>query len=152
MAMELILWRHAEAVDGFPDQNRALTKKGHLYAERMAEFLIPRLPSDIRILVSPALRAQQTASTLTRKFITESAVNVHASAQNVLTAADWPYGKHDTLVVGHQPWLGEIAALLMTGTADSWSVKKGSVWWFSCRERDGEIQTNLRLVITPEQL
>jgi phosphohistidine phosphatase len=56
------------------------------------------------------------------------------------------------LVVGHQPWLGEIAALLMTGTTDSWSVKKGSIWWFSSRERDGDIQTTLRLVISPEQL
>jgi phosphohistidine phosphatase len=150
--MELILWRHAEAVDGFPDQERALTSKGQLYAERMADFLIPRLPSDIRILVSPALRAQQTASALTKKYTTESAVNVYASAQTVLTAAGWPDAKHPTLVVGHQPWLGEVAALLMTGTAYSWSVKKGSIWWFSSRERDGELQTTLRLVITPEQL
>ena len=150
--MELILWRHAEAVDGFPDQNRALTSKGQLYAERMAEFLTPRLPSDIRILVSPALRAQQTASALTRKFTTEPAINVHATAQDVLTVAGWPYEKHPALIVGHQPWLGEVAALLMTGTAHSWSVKKGSVWWFSSRERDGELQTTLRLVIAPEQL
>jgi phosphohistidine phosphatase len=150
--MELILWRHAEAVDGFPDQERALTSKGQLYAERMADFLTPRLPSDIRILVSPALRAQQTASALTKKYTTDSSVNVFASAQAVLTAAGWPDAKHPTLVVGHQPWLGEIAALLMTGTTDSWSVKKGSIWWFSSRERDGDIQTTLRLVISPEQL
>jgi phosphohistidine phosphatase len=150
--MELILWRHAEAVDGFPDQERALTSKGQLYAERMADFLTPRLPSDIRILVSPALRAQQTASALTKKYTTDSSVNVFASAQAVLTAAGWPDAKHPALVVGHQPWLGEIAALLMTGTTDSWSVKKGSIWWFSSRERDGDIQTTLRLVISPEQL
>jgi phosphohistidine phosphatase len=150
--MELILWRHAEAVDGFPDQDRALTSKGQLYAERMADFLTPRLPSDIRILVSPALRAQQTASALTKKYTTDSSVNVFASAQAVLTAAGWPDAKHPALVVGHQPWLGEITALLMTGTTDSWSVKKGSIWWFSSRERDGDIQTTLRLVISPEQL
>jgi phosphohistidine phosphatase len=150
--MELILWRHAEAVDGYPDHDRALTGKGHLHAERMAEFLTPRLPSEFRILVSPALRAQQTAGALTKKFTTVPAINIHATAHTVLAATGWPSGKYTTLVVGHQPWLGEVAALLMTGTADSWSVKKGSIWWFSCRERDGELQTSLRLVISPEQL
>ena len=150
--MELILWRHAEAVDGYPDQERALTNKGRLQAERMAEFLSPRLPSEFRILVSPALRAQQTAGALTRKFSTEPAINVHATAQAVLAAVGWPSGNLTTLLVGHQPWLGEVAALLMTGKAESWSVKKGSIWWFSTRERDGELQTNLRLVIAPEQL
>jgi phosphohistidine phosphatase len=150
--MELILWRHAEAVDGYPDHDRALTSKGHLHAELMAKFLTPRLPSNIRILVSPALRAQQTASALTKKFTTEPAINVHATAHAVLTVAGWSSGKHTTLIIGHQPWLGEVAALLMTGRADSWSVKKGSIWWFSSRERDGELQTTLRLVITPEQL
>lgn len=150
--MELILWRHAEAVDGFPDQSRALTKKGLHQSERMAEFLKTRLPPDTRILVSPALRAQQTASALTKSFTTESAINVHATPQAVLNAAGWPLGNRTTILVGHQPWLGEVAALLMTGKADSWSVKKGSIWWFSRRERDGDFQLNLRLVISPEQL
>ena len=27
-AMELLLWRHADAEDGMPDAGRALTKKG----------------------------------------------------------------------------------------------------------------------------
>jgi phosphohistidine phosphatase len=150
--MELILWRHAEAVDGFPDQSRALTKKGVHQSERMAEFLKTRLPSDTRILVSPALRAQQTARALANNFITEPAINVHATPQAVLNAAGWPAAVRTTLLVGHQPWLGEVAALIMTGKADCWSIKKGSVWWFSHRERDGGAHTNLRLVISPEQL
>ena len=48
--------------------------------------------------------------------------------------------------------MGELAALLMTGHADFWSIKKGSVWWFSRREREGDFQTVLRLVIAPDQL
>ena len=54
--MQLILWRHAEAEDanGKDDLDRALTKKGHLQAERMAKWLRSRLPEDCRILVSPA--------------------------------------------------------------------------------------------------
>lgn len=151
--MELILWRHAEAVDGVPDHSRALTDKGQQQAERMAAFLKTRLPSNTRILVSPALRAQQTAGALTKKFITEPAINTGATPQAALAAAGgWSQAGGAVLLVGHQPWLGEVAALLMTGTAEYWSVKKGGVWWFSRREREGDYQTILRLVIAPEQL
>lgn len=150
--MELILWRHAEAEDGVPDHGRALTGKGREQAERMAGFLSERLPKNTRILVSPALRAQQTAGALTSKFVTEPAIGVGATPQAVLAAAGWPHGSGATLLVGHQPWLGEVAALVMTGSADYWSVKKGAVWWFSRREREGDFQTILRLAITPEHL
>lgn len=150
--MELILWRHAEAVDGVPDHSRSLTDKGRQQAKRMAEFLTSHLPSHTRILVSPALRAQQTAGALTAKFITEPAIGVGATPQAVLETAGWPHGNGATLLVGHQPWLGEAAALIMTGSPDFWSVKKGSVWWFSRREREGDYQTVLRLVISPEHL
>ena len=131
--MELILWRHAEAMDGIPDQQRALTGKGLKQAERMAKFLTERLPSDTRILVSPALRAQQTASAFTKNFITDPTINTDATPQAVLATAGWPSGSGATLLVGHQPWIGEVAAFLMTGVADYWSVKKGSVWWFKSR-------------------
>lgn len=150
--MELILWRHAEAVDGIPDHSRALTDKGRKQAERMAAFLVSRLPADARILVSPAVRAQQTANALGKKFTTEPAINVHAKPQAVLDAAGWPRAGGTTLLVGHQPWLGEVAALVMTGTPDYWSVKKGAIWWFTRREREGNGQTILRLVIAPEHL
>lgn len=148
--MELILWRHAEAENGSPDSQRALTGKGLRQAKRMAEFLAPHLPSDLRILVSPALRAQQTASALSPHFITEPAIDTGANAHAALRAADWPHSENTVMLVGHQPWLGETAALLMTGRPDYWSIKKGAVWWFSHRERDG--QTVLRMVMAPDQL
>lgn len=148
--MELILWRHAEAVDGVPDADRALTDKGRRQAERMARFLSGRLPKNTRILVSPALRAQQTASALSKHFDTEPKVGTGATAQSALAASGWPKGDDAVLLVGHQPWLGELAALLMTGKAESWGMKKGAVWWFSRRE--DEEQTSLRLVIAPDQL
>lgn len=150
--MELILWRHAEAADGVPDHSRELTTKGRKQAEQMATFLSSCLPTNTRILVSPAIRTQQTVSALTKKFITEPAIGVGATPQAALAAAGWPLAKETTLLVGHQPWLGEIAALLMSGKPDYWSVKKGAIWWFSGRERDGDHQTILRLVIAPEHL
>ena len=44
--MDLILWRHAEAEDGFPDSARNLTKKGIDQARRMADWLRSELPDD----------------------------------------------------------------------------------------------------------
>ena len=66
--MELILWRHAEAVDGIPDMARNLTARGKKQAEEMGKWLRARLPAQTRILVSPARRTLQTAEALTDKF------------------------------------------------------------------------------------
>lgn len=150
--MELILWRHAEAVDGLPDMERFLTDKGLKQAERMAGFLRSRIPEHARILVSPAKRAQQTAQALTRHFTTEPAIAPNCSALSLLKAANWPEGDGCVLVVGHQPVLGEVAARLLCGNGDSFSVKKGAVWWFNRRTSNGDEQTSLRLVISPDLL
>ncbi len=150
--MELILWRHAEAEDGAPDMARELTAKGHKQAAKMAEFLRPRLPENIRILVSPAKRTQQTAHALTKHFETESEVGSGAPPQALLDTAGWPDSENCVLIVGHQPTLGQTAALLLGEPAACFSIKKGAVWWLSRREREGDYQTNLRLVISPEFL
>ncbi len=150
--MELILWRHAEAAEGVPDDTRPLTEKGRRQAERMAHFLSQHLPPKTRILVSPALRAQQTASALSPHFSTVREIGVHATAESAMAAAGWPKGSGSVLLVGHQPCLGELASLLLSGHADPWSIKKGAVWWFSRREREGDVETTLRLVISPDYL
>lgn len=150
--MELILWRHAEAEDGLPDISRALTAKGKKQADKISTFLRTRLPHNTRILVSPAKRAQQTAQALTNNFITEPGIAPGSSPQALLKAAGWPEGEGCTLIVGHQPALGEVAALLMTGKPEYWSVKKGAVWWLSPHERVEDNQTTLRLIIAPEHL
>jgi phosphohistidine phosphatase len=150
--MELILWRHAEAADGTPDDARPLTEKGRRQAERMAHFLSGRLPPNTRILVSPALRAQQTAAALSTHFITAPNLGTHATPQTAIATAGWPMAGGAALLVGHQPWMGELACQLMLGSGDIWSIKKGAVWWFSRREREGDYQTVLRLVLAPDQL
>lgn len=150
--MELILWRHAEAHDGVPDRERELTAKGHQQAEKMASFLRARLPETTRILVSPALRTQQTARALGKNFITEPAVGTDASVQSVLQAAGWPDAGGSVMVVGHQPVLGQIAAFLLAGSGNGFSVKKGAVWWLVRKTKEGDFQTSLKLAIAPESL
>ena len=150
--MELILWRHAEAHDGAPDLERELTGKGRKQAEKMAAFLRGRLPENTRILVSPAVRAQQTARAFSKTFTTEPAVGPDASAQSLLRATGWPDAEGAVLVVGHQPVLGQIAALLLADSRNGFSVKKGAVWWLSRHTSEGDYQSNLRLAIAPENL
>lgn len=138
--MDLILWRHAEAVEGgpdLPDLRRPLSAKGEKQAARMAQWLDRMLPDGARVLVSPALRTLQTAQALVelgRKAKTVDALAPNAQAHSVLQAVGWPGGKGCVLVVGHQPTLGTLASLIITGEAQAWSVRKGAVWWL--RERD----------------
>jgi phosphohistidine phosphatase len=150
--MELILWRHAEAENGTPDHERQLTSKGVRQARKMAAFLQTHLPHDTRILVSPAVRTQQTVHALTNEYETEQNIGPGSSPQAVLKAAGWPQSEGNVLVVGHQPYLGEIAALLLADSRTAFSIKKCAVWWLSRRERVGDFQTTLRLAISPEYL
>jgi len=148
--MDLILWRHADAADGIPDADRRLTGKGAKQAEQMAAWLGERLPKDAVVLASPARRAQETARALTSRFELCGELDTMATPQSVLKAAGWPRGDRTVLVVGHQPTLGETAALLLTGRVQPWSVKKGAIWWFARRGRDDA--AGLRAVISPDLL
>lgn len=150
--MDLILWRHAEAEDGFPDAERKLTAKGEKQATAMAAWLKARLPEGCRIVVSPTKRTQQTARALTERFETDPEVGVGAEVEALLAAAGWPDAKGAVLIVGHQPTLGEVAAYLLADARDSWSVKKGAVWWLSNRLRGEDRQIVLKAMVTPEML
>lgn len=153
--MDLILWRHAEAEDGgpdLPDMKRRLTARGERQAHDLAKWLRPRLPKKTRILVSPAARTQQTAHALALPFEVEPKIGVGADAADLIAAAGWPAAANAVLLVGHQPTLGRLAALLLSGTEADWSIKKGAVWWFSSRSREGRDQIVLRAVMNPEML
>jgi phosphohistidine phosphatase len=150
--LDLVLWRHAEAEDGVPDGERALTKKGRKQAAALAAWLKPHLPRRARILVSPATRAQQTAAALELPFTTTREIGVGGTAGELLQAAGWPDGGGMVVVVGHQPTLGRVAALLLAGAESDWSVRKGAVWWFTRRVRDGNAQVVLRAAVGPDLL
>ncbi|MDO8596376.1 MAG: histidine phosphatase family protein, partial [Sulfuricaulis sp.] len=111
--MELILWRHADAESATtsPDSERKLTAQGIMQAARMAEWLRLRLPDGAVVLASPAQRAQQTAQALTPDFVTVKEIGTSAAPEEVLLACGWPGGGRAVVVVGHQPTLGEVAAL-----------------------------------------
>jgi phosphohistidine phosphatase len=168
--MDLILWRHADAGEPVPDPvedlRRKLTSRGEKQAARMADWLNRFLPESTRVLVSPALRCQQTVQALGRKYQTREALGPDGTVGNLLTLARWPDRREPVLIVGHQPTLGMTAAALMGGTQGSaeaaespaahatpaWSVRKGAVWWLRHRERGGVAEVVLVSARSPDNL
>ena len=153
--MDLILWRHAEAVELAPDGNdmaRMLTQRGEKQAARMAAWLDRQLPESARVWVSPARRTEQTAHALQRKFRISPALGPLGSPEQLLELVQWPQGKGCVLVVGHQPTLGQTISTLLGLSANECAVKKGALWWLRSREREAGAQTVVVTVQSPELL
>jgi phosphohistidine phosphatase len=156
--MDLVLWRHAEAYDpagpedAVADLARELTPRGAKQAARMAAWLDRQLPESTKIFSSPALRADHTARALARKFKTRPELSPSAPYTDLLSVAQWPDGDGTVLLVGHQPSLGALIAHLLNFEAELCAVKKGAVWWLRTRERNGQLETVVVTVQTPEYL
>lgn len=137
--MDLILWRHADAgdpVSGHNDLLRGLSPKGRRQAQGMARWLNKHWPAGTRVLVSPAVRTRETAQALGRSFETVPALGPEADVADLLKVADWPDAAQPVLLVGHQPTLGRLAARLLAGREQPWTIRKGCIWWL--RSRAGE--------------
>jgi phosphohistidine phosphatase len=150
--MDLLLWRHAEAEDGDDDLKRRLTERGEKQARAMGAWIRDHQPKDMRIIVSPAIRTQQTAEALKLPFETIRKIGPEACVSELIAACGWPDAQGSVLIVGHQPSLGRLAALLLAGHEAEWSIKKGALWWLSNRVRRNETQTVLRAMIPVELL
>ncbi|WP_366925689.1 histidine phosphatase family protein [uncultured Nitrosomonas sp.] len=150
--MDLILWRHAEAEDGFPDAARKLTEKGLNQANRISDWLRSKLPENTKVIVSPTHRTQQTVMALRSDFITEAAIGPGANAHDILAVADWPNYQGAVVIVGHQPTLGNVAGHLIPIIPAGLSVKKGSVWWIRSQKNGNGFEPVLHTVIYPEML
>ncbi len=153
--MDLILWRHAEAFEMREVENdleRALTPKGERQAQRMADWLNQRLAHSTRILVSPAVRCQQTAKALGKKFKTLTELAPDGNGEALLKAARWPDASEPVMVIGHQPTLGFVASYLLSEQPQDWTIKKGAVWWIRGRNRENREQVILQAVQSPDCL
>ena len=157
--MDLILWRHAEAEDlpecdaqDARDMARSLTPRGEKQAARIAGWLDRQLSENTRILASPARRCEQTVLALGRKYKIRNELAPGSSPGQLLELVQWPNGKSSVLVVGHQPTLGQTIAQLLGLQESECPVRKGAVWWLRMRERDGQSQTVVVTVQSPEVL
>ena len=150
--MDLLLWRHAEAEDGEDDLRRRLTARGQKQARVMAKWIAAHQPKDMRIIVSPAVRTQQTAEALKLPFETLRKIGPEACVSELIAASGWPAASGSVLIVGHQPWIGECIHWLLNGAAAPLSVRKGAAWWMQSKGDGDEAHVIIRAVATPELL
>lgn len=151
--MDLVLWRHADAIDlelVGDDMLRTLTPKGDKQATKMGAWLDRQLPAGTKVFSSPALRADQTARALDRKYKTSPALAPLASVEDLLELVHWPNATGCALVVGHQPTLGKTIARLLGLSEQECALRKGAVWWLRYRER--MTQTLVVTVQSPDML
>lgn len=148
--MNLLLWRHAEAEDGPDDMQRALTRRGRKQAEQGAQWLRKHAPSDLSILVSPAVRTRQTADALQLDYTVVPEIAPNAGPAHLLAVSGWPLAAQSVLIIGHQPTLGRLASTLLAGIDLPWTLKKGGIWWLARRQRDEDFQIVVRAVVNPE--
>lgn len=154
---DLIFWRHAEAEDysgSGLDTDRALTKRGRKQAAKIAKWLSKKLPIDTIVLVSPALRCQQTAAALQETHSVTSTtlelLSVNSSPEKMISEF-LKYADHKALlVVGHQPNLGFVISSYLGLPNNAVSVKKGSVWWLRKSVIDTSPQYSIYAVMQPD--
>jgi phosphohistidine phosphatase len=136
--MKILLIRHGRAQERTAlttlarrDHARRLTEAGRKDMRRAAKGL-RKIAPDLDILAtSPLVRARETAEIVERVFggpaITElAALSPGAAARELL---DWLREQHASTValVGHEPDLSRLAALLLTGEARGFlELKKGA--------------------------
>lgn len=160
--MDLILWRHAQAEDtaGSPDlakakaadMERPLTPLGFQQAELMAHWLKRRLKSNTFVVASPALRCEQTVIALELPYVLHAELAPDKGVDELIALAQWPHREHAVLVVGHQPVLSHVVMRLLGCAAQEFAFRKGAVWWLRSRQRNGQLQTVVAAVQTPDFL
>ena len=156
--MKIVIVRHAEAEEAIPDAGRKLTKRGKKEFRRSAKALVRMAGPLDRIYTSPLVRAQETADLLARA---QPRIRVREEEQlspggRLQALKRWIERQKGTIaVVGHEPQLGALAAMLIGARAGA-SVKlnKGGACLIEIdgRGRDGKLKARMRWLLTGDQL
>lgn len=132
--MDLYLVRHAKAVPRSADMEdalRPLTPDGKKSFAVAVEGLARLGVTFDRLYHSPLLRAVETAELLIPLVHGESVSTVQL-ADDPSSALLRELSGRRVALVGHEPWMGELAAWLIhddRSAADGFVVKKGGVIW-----------------------
>jgi phosphohistidine phosphatase len=125
----LLLFRHAKAepaVPGIADRERALTERGRRDAARIGLYMASHALIPDWVILSPAVRAQQTWKQTAAAFKPEPPAATadtlyDATAYAILaTIKEAPAPARSLLVVGHNPGLHDLALMLVaSGDVDA---------------------------------
>lgn len=161
--MYLYLVRHAIAVEhgtaGYKDADRPLTEEGIERMQKAARGLEHLVDPPDLIVSSPYLRAKQTAEILavtlqSRDGIVEWPMLTPASAPaNALPMLNEQSSVNNSvMLVGHEPHISRLAALLLGTKADAIKFKKGAVCALECPAKTSPGCAELLWFLTPKQL
>lgn len=159
--MLLYVLRHAEAealsLSGL-DADRSITDAGSKRMKAVARAIAKMEPAFDSVLVSPLLRARQTAEAVMAAChfkgaprMTESLVpgSDPANLLEELAAAEWK----SVLVVGHEPNLGRLVGRLASGRRDvELPMKKAALAIFELHSHLGADRAELKALIPPRLL
>ncbi len=133
----LLLMRHAKSAypQGVPDHDRPLSARGEADARAAREWFLgdgaQLLDAQARVLVSSALRAQQTwqiVSSALPNVSVEQAPTIYEAAVSTLInlSAQSIAEGHDTLLIGHNPELEQLADFLGDNeqSVQSWRMRE----------------------------
>ena len=153
--MRIYLTQHGLAVPKDVDPDRPLSEQGREDARRLADFLNKAGIQVGQVLHSGKTRAEQTAAILAEALLPEGQAQAHAGlAPNdplETLSAEIAFWSVDTLIVGHLPYLGRLASLLLVSDPDRplLACQPGSM---ACLEKDAEGHWVLAWMVRPELL
>ncbi len=124
---QIILLRHAHAeppAPGQADLDRPLTDDGQQEARAAADWLAAHGVEPAVVLCSPARRTRQTAERVVEALAASAALHIEpriyeATPADLLDLIEEHAGRDCVLVVGHNPGLETLVALLTDGTSDN---------------------------------
>ena len=153
--MRIYLIQHGLAVPKDVDPDRPLSEQGREDVQRLAEFLDRAGIQVGQVLHSGKTRAEQTAVILAEALLPEGQPQAHVGLgpKDPLEklSPQIAFWSVDTLVVGHLPYLGRLASLLLVFNPDRpvLALQPGSI---ACLEKDAEGQWMLAWMVRPELL
>lgn len=136
MSYRLLLVRHAIADDAehYPhDAERPLTERGRRNMQKLVLHLCEQLPSIDLLVSSPLLRAQQTAAIIASAFAYPPPVRAcleldyRYPAAAVLHWLEENQVQGTMVLVGHQPQLSALSALLLDNGETPLHFRKGAM-------------------------
>jgi phosphohistidine phosphatase len=125
--MKLFLMRHGDALDGFDDAKRPLSTKGVREALFAGEFLKRLGEAPDAIYHSGLLRSSETASGVARRLGIEKKIFERGGLLPGDSAASFAEelagDEADVLLVGHLPFVSDLASILLTGSELTMEIK-----------------------------
>lgn len=125
--MKLYLVRHGTAAPMEENPDQPLTEKGRQDIQRLAVFMMRSGVNVARVIHSGKKRAEETAVLLADvvgpgKVVEEAESGLGPNDSTDLLATAAATLIEDTMVVGHQPFMGRMVARLLAGVEDAIGV------------------------------